>query len=419
MNTVEYFLTPIFGLKIILGENLSIEKFEQKIKSLDSTAEWSKDKMIFYFRRELLLQKLELKVCDSYYEDYLSETQGYMLITEPTLIGQNIKLGYTSEDLKEENVGQEKIGDEEKAKVEVVAKRLISLSEKEINPKVEQEKIEKIKNFYEQFFGEKVDEKIQIQWFNLVYVSLVKPELKFGEYSPDFVEWFRKYMENKWKEENKWVEKPLSLQDISEIEEKWKIKFSDEYRDFLQRLHTCSKKEVNYRYIYSEDSDFEYDQNAPDYQQKEEEYHEKHHIPVETHWIIDWKCDDEKVFDPIEQKFQRPRQGLEFDIENNDFWMDSWGECPDDMVDRLEKFWEIFSNAPKLIPVYSHRYAFSQEQTNCKAIISVHQSDIIVYGSNLATYLQNEFCGTNEEISDELMEEVYSVPFWGEIIQNN
>eukprot|EP01130_Rhizamoeba_saxonica_P005177 TRINITY_DN2071_c1_g1_i1.p1 TRINITY_DN2071_c1_g1~~TRINITY_DN2071_c1_g1_i1.p1 ORF type:complete len:250 (-),score=54.85 TRINITY_DN2071_c1_g1_i1:123-872(-) len=111
-------------------------------------------------------------------------------------------------------------------------------------------------------------------------------------------------------------------------------------------------------------------------------------------------------------------EGFHFDIENNGLWKDEWGSMPDDIQQRKNTFDQIFASAPKLIPVYGHRYAFSSE-TNCPAVLSVHQSDIIVYGETFEEYLANEFgnefdLGMNVDKAQ--CTAPSDVPFWGSFL---
>lgn len=52
---------------------------------------------------------------------------------------------------------------------------------------------------------------------------------------------------------------------------------------------------------------------------------------------------------------------------------------------------ERYYKAPKLVPIYSHRYMpFITEDDNIP-VFSIMQSDIIYYGENLISYLEVEF----------------------------
>jgi len=80
-----------------------------------------------------------------------------------------------------------------------------------------------------------------------------------------------------------------------------------------------------------------------------------------------------------------------FDIENNAFWDENWGEKPEIFERQKEIATENFKKYPKLIPIYSNRYIPSKPHETGNPILSVHQMDIIYYGFDLATYFRNEF----------------------------
>jgi hypothetical protein len=51
-----------------------------------------------------------------------------------------------------------------------------------------------------------------------------------------------------------------------------------------------------------------------------------------------------------------PYEGMCFDIENNVFWPDSWGAKPASLTEAFEIAKQKIETAPKLIPVFGHRY---------------------------------------------------------------
>lgn len=103
----------------------------------------------------------------------------------------------------------------------------------------------------------------------------------------------------------------------------------------------------------------------------------------------DWRTD----FDRIEQMLAWPLEGLLFDVEHNDFWLAEWGECPPTLSDRCERVRDHVAKAPKLIPLFSHRYLPAEPFEAGNPVFSIYQSDIIYYGANLEHYFSNEFGG--------------------------
>lgn len=94
-------------------------------------------------------------------------------------------------------------------------------------------------------------------------------------------------------------------------------------------------------------------------------------------------------------------------------WCDDWGEKPENEMDIAEKVREKLKNAPKLLPIYAHRYMpmLLDEQI---PVVSVHNTDIIYYGENLVDYFQVEFGLKNQ--NEICFEKIKPIPFWSEIM---
>lgn len=127
------------------------------------------------------------------------------------------------------------------------------------------------------------------------------------------------------------------------------------------------------------------------------------------------KLDDKELIKTLNW----PLEGIMFDIEHNNFWLKSLGEKPDNITLIKELVSSAYKSAPKLIPIYSHRYMPSVQNNNIDIpILSVHQTDIIIYGNNLEDYFIHEFMESSQN-SNKLQPAKYTIPFWSEIIENN
>lgn len=87
--------------------------------------------------------------------------------------------------------------------------------------------------------------------------------------------------------------------------------------------------------------------------------------------------------------------GILFDVVENDIWYPAWGDKPDP-DHRGAAITEQFSAAPQLLPLYGHRavpLAIATDETAMEAnpILSIMQTDVIVYGKDLADWLHREF----------------------------
>ena len=101
----------------------------------------------------------------------------------------------------------------------------------------------------------------------------------------------------------------------------------------------------------------------------------------------DWRSGDE---DTLREWLDLPRQGILFDVEHNGSWLDEWGPRPP-LADALRIASEHVAAAPRLIPVFGHRIMPDEPHMPGNPVFSVHQTDIIHYGFDLADYLRHEF----------------------------
>jgi hypothetical protein len=86
-----------------------------------------------------------------------------------------------------------------------------------------------------------------------------------------------------------------------------------------------------------------------------------------------------------------PARGMCFDIENSGFWLRDWGPRPDNLEDSLRIARAAVEKAPRLIPVFSHRFLPAEPGSAGNPVLSVYQTDIIYYGDDLVSYFANEF----------------------------
>jgi len=76
-------------------------------------------------------------------------------------------------------------------------------------------------------------------------------------------------------------------------------------------------------------------------------------------------------------QLSRPLEGILFDVEANVDWPLEWGPRPADRDGRSRKVSELVGNAPRLVPIYSHRYIPAEPNKAGNPVFSVHQTDII------------------------------------------
>jgi hypothetical protein len=104
-----------------------------------------------------------------------------------------------------------------------------------------------------------------------------------------------------------------------------------------------------------------------------------------------------------------------FDVVHNSAWHPSWGLPPADASEAIRTARLHLARVPKMIPVFGHRYLPAGHGTHGHPVLSIHQTDIIVYGTDLANYIENEFIRSGWSISaDWTLPPI--VPFWGDFL---
>jgi hypothetical protein len=125
----------------------------------------------------------------------------------------------------------------------------------------------------------------------------------------------------------------------------------------------------------------------------------------------DWRSDGAN----IRQMLEWPLQGLLFDVDHNDLWWPEWGERPDTAETRAEVLRDLVNQAPKLVPLFSHRYIPSEPNESGNPIFSIYQSDIIYYGADLADYFEREFRNARGPV----VGPVKRIRFWSDFVDRN
>ncbi|MFC8125971.1 hypothetical protein [Streptomyces sp. NPDC057302] len=104
----------------------------------------------------------------------------------------------------------------------------------------------------------------------------------------------------------------------------------------------------------------------------------------------DWRNGDPE---DLAERLSQPVEGVLFDVEHNGFWHPAWSPRPAGTSDALQIARSELAAVPQLVPVYSHRYLPGTAGERGHPVLSVHQTDIIIYGNDLADYIRNEFTG--------------------------
>jgi len=90
-------------------------------------------------------------------------------------------------------------------------------------------------------------------------------------------------------------------------------------------------------------------------------------LPISKGWP-NWRSRDDN---DIWKMLDRPYEGICFDIEHADFWPEDWGPKPESIADAFKIAKQRVDAAPKLVPVFGHRYIPSRPNTEGNPGLSV------------------------------------------------
>ena len=156
----------------------------------------------------------------------------------------------------------------------------------------------------------------------------------------------------------------MQASEIAAVEAAWGAPFPHEYRTFLTTL------------------------NAPDRPARWYLYQGASLEPAAAGNIfVDWSAS----LKDAERAMSKVTRGIVFDVENNALWQDDCGDRPNTAPDRAALIADLVSAAPKLIPFHSHRFLVSGLDIEPSPVLSIMQSDIIIYSDSLADCLADDF----------------------------
>jgi hypothetical protein len=128
---------------------------------------------------------------------------------------------------------------------------------------------------------------------------------------------------------------------------------------------------------------------------------------------FDWRTTDPET---IRNMLDWPFESFWFDVENNGDWWAEWGQQPPERGAARERLKEIFNAAPKLIPLFGHRYLPEEPLESGNPVFSVYQMDVICYGANLQDWIKRERYGLGVEPLDD---DIKEIRFWSDAVRKN
>ncbi|MCS3798876.1 hypothetical protein [Niastella sp. OAS944] len=200
--------------------------------------------------------------------------------------------------------------------------------------------------------------------------------ISFPENITDFLTWVKTTTELAWSNAPidsyfhgaKWL--PLNDGEIDDLEKKYRIQFGEEHRAFLKVLHTINRKNPTYDGWKDQEDDNEVKQMG--------------HPSYFYNWFEDTQW--------IESRLSWPYDTILQDIFGlNKRWLKIWGPCPDSTEEKIRVFTEWYNKAPRLIPLFAHRFLMGNGHSGLKPVLSVWGSDIVIIAWSLRHFLMRNF----------------------------
>ncbi|WP_254552196.1 hypothetical protein [Kitasatospora sp. MMS16-BH015] len=114
----------------------------------------------------------------------------------------------------------------------------------------------------------------------------------------------------------------------------------------------------------------------------------------------------------LRDSLERPVEGTLFDVRRNGFWYPEWGGRPEQTEAAVRIATVFLAEVPWLVPVFGHRYLPGIAGQVGHPVLSVHQTDVIYCGADLADYLQHEFTRRPAQLDRAHA----TVPFWSYLL---
>lgn len=142
-------------------------------------------------------------------------------------------------------------------------------------------------------------------------------------------------------------------------------------------------------------------------------------VPATAAGFYSWERD----LADIQMARERVIDGLLFDVVHNGFWLPEWASRADDVHVLEVQLRAHVKAAPPLIPIFGHRHMLVVTDEGPNPVLSIHQSDVIVYGADVLSYLEAELhlSAPNEAPArpssiPRLGIELSAVPLWGALL---
>lgn len=127
----------------------------------------------------------------------------------------------------------------------------------------------------------------------------------------------------------------------------------------------------------------------------------------ETPWP-EWRDGDP---DELHEQLDFPVEGVLRAVESSGHWNPAWGARPDTPEAAVAVARRLLADAPRMVPIYAHRFLPAGRGTFGHPVLSMWGTDIIYYGADLVDYVNQEFEEPRPEHPDGWSPQA-TVSFW-------
>ncbi|PIN24617.1 hypothetical protein CDL12_02649 [Handroanthus impetiginosus] len=110
-----------------------------------------------------------------------------------------------------------------------------------------------------------------------------------------------------------------------------------------------------------------------------------------------------------------PILGICKQVSRNEFWVDSWGDRPDDTESAVRLAKAFLKKSPILVPIYRHFYIPSSPCISGNPVFYVHGGNVKIWSFDIAGFFQNvEFrmSGNNDILGRPKLSNLFAAPPW-------
>lgn len=134
-------------------------------------------------------------------------------------------------------------------------------------------------------------------------------------------------------------------------------------------------------------------------------------VPV-SKGFFNWRNKEQANIEFIKKAINEPSIYIN-EMPSEIYWCEDWGEEPKDEEIFKSEVKKRLRIAPKLVPIYAHRYMPIIVEEN-PPIISIHGGDVIYMGENIEDYFEVEF---GEKKQNEInFSNIKPIPFWSDLM---